>query len=57
MSWQIIVALVIAVPVVLLPVALVWYLNAGGVLAAIREMRVRRTMQEKKVEADNGSSN
>jgi len=54
MSWQVIVALVIAVPVVLLPVAFVWFLNAGGVFGALREMRARRAVQPGKAEADNG---
>jgi hypothetical protein len=47
MSWQIIVALVIAVPVILFPVAFVWYLNIGGILAAIKEARARRATREK----------
>ena len=29
MSWQIIVALVVALPIILLPVLLVWYLNSS----------------------------
>ena len=56
MSWQVIVALVIAVPVVLLPVTFVWYLNTGGVFAAVKEMRAKRAMQTKKVEAENSSN-
>jgi len=55
MSWQVIVALVIAVPVVLIPVAFVWYLNTGGIFAAMREMRTKRGMQTKKVEAEGNS--
>jgi len=42
MSWQIIAALVVAVPVILFPVAFVWYLNIGGISAAIRERRAER---------------
>jgi len=42
MEWQIIVALVIAIPVILLPVAFVWYLNIGGVVHAVREARTAR---------------
>jgi hypothetical protein len=37
MEWQFIVALVVMIPVILLPVAFVWYLNLGGVLAAMRK--------------------
>ena len=46
MQWQIIVALVVAIPIILLPVAFVWYLNVGGVYAAIKEARERRAVRE-----------
>ena len=39
MQWEIVLALVVAIPVILIPAAFVWYLNTGGVYAAIREMR------------------
>jgi len=39
MEWQLILALVIAIPIILIPVVLVWYLNIGGIYAAIREGR------------------
>jgi hypothetical protein len=42
MDWQIIVALVIAVPVILLPVAVVWYINGAGVYRAIKIALARR---------------
>ena len=45
MEWQFIVALVVMVPVILLPVAFVWYLNLGGILAAVR--RARATDKER----------
>ena len=47
MQWEFIVALVIAIPVVLLPVAFVWYLNIGGVYTAIKEVRERRFARQK----------
>jgi len=37
MEWQLTLALVIAIPIILIPVALVWYLNIGGIYTAIRE--------------------
>ena len=54
MEWQIIVALVIVIPVVLIPVLFVWYLNIGGIYAAFKEARARRAVSEKKgkVEAE-----
>lgn len=51
MSWQVIVALVVFVPVVLLPVAFVWYLNIGGIIALLRE-RAKQPAQQK-VEVQN----
>jgi hypothetical protein len=47
MEWQIIIALVIAVPVILFPAAFVWYLNVGGIYSAIKEARARRVAREK----------
>ena len=42
MHWQIIVALVVMIPVVLLPVAFVWFLNFGGFSAIANRARERR---------------
>jgi hypothetical protein len=47
MEWQGIVALVVAVPVILFPAAYVWYLNIGGIRAALREARESRAKTEK----------
>ena len=49
MEWQVIVALVIAVPVIMIPVVFVWYLNMGGILSVVREARARRATQKKGV--------
>ena len=51
MEWQIIVALVIAVPIILLPVVFIWYLNFGGIFTAIKESRARRVTIRKDIEA------
>ncbi len=42
MEWYVIVILVLLIPIILFPVAYVWYLNIGGTYAAIREARARR---------------
>ena len=47
MEWQIIVALVLVIPIILLPVALVWYLNIGGIYTAIKEARERKVTYRK----------
>jgi uncharacterized paraquat-inducible protein A len=45
MEWQFIVALVVAIPVILFPVAFVWYLNVGGLYTAVHEARKRKAAQ------------
>ena len=42
MSWEFILALVIVVPIILIPVALVWYLNFKGTYEVIRNARRQR---------------
>jgi len=42
MVWQVIVALVIAIPIILIPVIFVWYLNMGGIYQAFQAARQRR---------------
>ena len=47
MEWQIVIALVMAIPVILFPVALIWYLNIGGIFTAVKEAMARRMAREK----------
>jgi hypothetical protein len=47
MQWELMVALVVAIPIILFPAAFVWYLNLGGVYAAVKEARARKVAQEK----------
>ena len=42
MQWEFIVALVIAIPIILLPAVFVWYLNIGGIVQAAQKV-VRKT--------------
>ncbi len=42
MQWELIVALVVIIPVILFPAAFVWYLNIGGIVHAVREARTAR---------------
>jgi hypothetical protein len=51
MHWEFIVALVIAIPIILFPAAFVWYLNIGGIYAAIKEARARRIAHKKAEES------
>ncbi len=47
MQWELIVALIVAIPIILFPAAYVWYLNLGGVYAAIREAKMKKAAQTK----------
>lgn len=49
MQWELIVALVVAIPVILFPAAFVWYLNIGGLIQAAKEARQTKAAHEKKV--------
>jgi len=53
MQWEFIVALIVAIPIILVPVVFVWYLNIGGIYHAIREARQRRrAAREERVRAE-----
>ena len=46
MQWEFIVALVLAVPIILFPVAFIWYLNIGGIYHALQDARKRHAAGE-----------
>ena len=50
MAWQTILALVLMVPVILIPVAFVWYINAGGLYIALKEARARKAAAKEATE-------
>jgi len=52
MEWPIILLLVLAIPFILLPVALVWYLNIAGIYAAAKEAQKRKPATEKEAIAE-----
>jgi len=47
MEWQIIVALVVMTPIILIPVVLVWYLNSNGIPNGSAEAEDQRTAGRK----------
>ncbi len=50
MQWEFIVVLVLAIPIILFPVAFVWYLNLGGIYAIVKEaMQKRRSARRERV--------
>jgi hypothetical protein len=54
MGWGFFTALVLAIPVILFPVALAWYLNAGSILAAIKKIKAK--CARKKAGANTGTN-
>ena len=48
MEWQIVVALVVMIPVILLPVVFVWFLNFGGLYSIMKRVRERRAAVSKR---------
>jgi hypothetical protein len=46
MQWELVVALVIAVPIILFPAAFVWHLTIGGIFAAMKEARAKKAARE-----------
>lgn len=42
MAWQLIVAIVVVVPLILFPAALIWYVNVSGLLQVMREAHQRQ---------------
>ena len=42
MDGILIVALIIAIPIILFPAAFIWYINIGGVVHALREAKARQ---------------
>ena len=46
MEWPIIAVLVLAVPIVILPLVFVWRLNLGGTYQAIREAGKQRAIHK-----------
>jgi hypothetical protein len=48
MDWQFVVALVVAIPFVLLPAAFIWYINVGGIYKSFR-LKIGHKTSNKKI--------
>ena len=49
MQWELVIALVIAIPIILFPAAFVWYLNIGWIFSyAKKRAEERKAVREKK---------
>ena len=50
MTWQFIVVLALAVPVILFPIALIWFLDVDGILRLVRKARKRKELSQNSVD-------
>ena len=51
MEWQVILVLVIAIPLILFPAAYLWYINMGGIYAAVQVARKRKAARKEEMRA------
>ena len=51
MNAVLVIALVLAIPVMLFPAAYVWYINIGGIYQAVKEARQAKAAKEQAVKA------
>lgn len=50
MQWELIAALIIAIPVILFPAAYVWYINIRGLTALVKNARLKKAAREAKTD-------
>jgi hypothetical protein len=41
-KWELVIAVIIAVPIILFPAVYVWYANVGGVFHAMKQAKAKR---------------
>ena len=48
MQWELVIALVVAIPIILFPAAFVWYLNVGSLFQAVQKAAQREISEAAK---------
>ncbi len=48
MEWYAILAIILAIPVILIPIVFIWYINVSGIYIVIRETMKRRAARRKR---------
>ena len=46
MHWEILIALIIAIPVILFPAAYLWYMDIGGIFSTYKAARARHATRK-----------
>lgn len=49
MEWQVVIAILIAIPVILFPAAFIWYMDIGGIVETVKKARAKRTARTSKI--------
>jgi len=49
MEWQVILAVVLGIPLILIPVVLIWYMNISGIYTVFRATRKRQAARKKRI--------
>ena len=49
MEWWVILVVIVAIVVILFPVAFIWYINISGIYTVIRETQKRRAARKKRI--------
>jgi hypothetical protein len=50
MTWQFIIVLVLAIPIILFPIALIWFLDIDGVVRWVKKSRKRKELQRENLD-------
>ena len=48
MEWYVILAIILAIPVILIPVLFIWYTNVSGIYTVIMETRKRKAAHRRR---------
>lgn len=51
MEWQVILAIVIAIPLIVLPAVFIWYMNVSGLFQVMRDARERQKKRARALKA------
>jgi len=51
MEWQVILAIVLAIPLIAVPAVLIWYMNVSGLYQVMRDARERQKKRARALKA------
>jgi len=57
MDWPQILVICLAIPVLLIPLVLIWYINTAGIISALRSTREKRAARRTAAKIDGETDN